>query len=344
MKTRPEVVLGPLNGQDASKLLTVRISRTDPARPVPDRRLLRRERRRRPLLGAVLIAAVLLGGCGDPEFRYVSNASINTYLKVPSDWKAYTHDDLVGAELDAARLANQPTSLIDVLVNREFQWRMAFDGDPDPSVEHTLSLAEEPVVEVSVRSLDPDERDQVSLAALRNVIVNYDELKQQAASDIASRSVGIEGPHADLHHRLLGQAEGVLDRGLGVAVERHPPLELPVDQDVDQRGGLVGLPSGVELGVDEVVVLELLPVRRHLQVGVEGGVAHVAELRLPAPGEDDQGEQDRAECGPPPLSPRSPAGDRACRAGAGGSHGFKLTGVRAAQPSGRRLRRLFMPL
>jgi hypothetical protein len=141
----------------------------------------------------VLVAAVLLGACGDSEFRYVSNASINTYLKVPSDWKVYTHDDLVGAEIDAARLANQPTSLIDVLVNREFQWRMAFDGDPQPSVEHTLTLAEEPVVEVSVRALDPDEHDQVSFAALRNVIVNYDELKQEAASDIAGRSVGIVG-------------------------------------------------------------------------------------------------------------------------------------------------------
>ena len=145
------------------------------------------------MLGAVLIVAFLLGACGDSEFRYVSNASINTYLKVPSDWKVYTHDDLVGAELDAARMANQPTSLIDVLVNREFQWRMAFDGDPEPSVEHTLSLAEEPVVEVSVRRLDPDEHDQVSFAALRNVIVNYDDLKQEAASDVAGRSVGIAG-------------------------------------------------------------------------------------------------------------------------------------------------------
>ena len=145
------------------------------------------------MLGAVLIVAFLLGACGDSEFRYVSNASVNTYLKVPSDWKVYTHDDLVGAELDAARMANQPTSLIDVLVNREFQWRMAFDGDPEPSVEHTLGLAEEPVVEVSVRTLDPDEHDQVSLAALRNVIVNYDDLKQEAASEVAGRSIGIAG-------------------------------------------------------------------------------------------------------------------------------------------------------
>ncbi len=140
-----------------------------------------------------MLTLVLAGACGDSKFRYVSNSSINTYLKVPADWKEFKHDDLVDAEISAARQANQPTSLIDVLVNRQYQWRVAFDADPKPSVEHTLSLAEEPVVEVSVRALDPDEHDQVSLASLRNVIVNYDEMKAQAAQDLAGRSVGIAG-------------------------------------------------------------------------------------------------------------------------------------------------------
>jgi hypothetical protein len=143
--------------------------------------------------GAVVVVMLLAAACSKPEFRYVSNSSINTYLKVPSSWKVYSHDELVGAELDAARQANQPSSLIDTLVNRQFQWRMAFDGDPQPSVEHTLALATQPVVEVSVRALDPAEHDQVSLAALRNVIVNYDEMKQQAQDELAGRSVGIVG-------------------------------------------------------------------------------------------------------------------------------------------------------
>lgn len=145
------------------------------------------------MTGAVVVVMLLAAACSKPEFRYVSNSSINTYLKVPSSWKVYSHDELVGAELDAARQANQPSSLIDTLVNRQFQWRMAFDGDPQPSVEHTLALATQPVVEVSVRALDPAEHDQVSLAALRNVIVNYDEMKQQAQDDMASHSVGIAG-------------------------------------------------------------------------------------------------------------------------------------------------------
>ncbi len=140
-----------------------------------------------------MLALVLAGACGDSEFRYVSNADIGTYLKVPADWKEFTQDDLVGAELDAAQQANQPSSLIDVLINRQFQWRAAYDGDPKPSVEHTLSLAEEPVVEVSVRALDQEEHDQVSLAALRNVIVNYDEMKAEAQSSLTGGGMGIAG-------------------------------------------------------------------------------------------------------------------------------------------------------
>jgi hypothetical protein len=160
-----------------------------------------------------VLCLVLAGACSKSEFRYVTNSSINTYLKVPREWKQYGHDDLVDAEISAARQANQPSSLIDVLINRQFQWRMAFDGDPAPSVEHTLALAEEPVVEVSVRTLDAEEHDQVSLASLRNVIVNYDEMKAQAAQDLTAKSVGIAGESTNsfrpIDEEELHYADGV---------------------------------------------------------------------------------------------------------------------------------------
>ncbi len=140
-----------------------------------------------------MVSLVVLAGCGDSKFRYEANPSSNTYFKVPKEWKKFDHDELVGAELAAARQANQPSSLIDVLVNREFQWRVAFDGDPRPSVDHTLTLAAEPVVEVSVRELEPEEREQVSLAALRNVIIDYDEQKQRAEQALSGAGVGVNG-------------------------------------------------------------------------------------------------------------------------------------------------------
>jgi len=139
------------------------------------------------------VSLVLLAACGESKFQYVSNSSSRTYLKVPRDWTKFGQDELVGAELSAARDANQPSSLIDVLVNRHFQWRVAFDADPDPAIDHALSLASQPVVEVSVRELLPAEREQVSLAALRNVVVNYDEQKQMAQQAIADKSVAVNG-------------------------------------------------------------------------------------------------------------------------------------------------------
>jgi len=146
-----------------------------------------------PAVGAAVLALTVLGACSPSKYQYESNSSVGTYLRVPSDWKKFTQNELIGAELQAARQANQPSSLIDTLVNRQFQWRVAFDSDPSPSLDHTLALAEQPVVEVSVRSLDATEHDQVSLAALRNVVVNYDEQKQMAADEAAKRSVGVGG-------------------------------------------------------------------------------------------------------------------------------------------------------
>lgn len=178
---------GPWLRQDAGKLSDVRTSRTGSAR------LVARRPRRRPFFGAVTVCLVILAGCGDSKFQYVSNSSSKTYLKVPKDWKRYQQDELAGAELSAARKANQPASLLDILVNRQFQWRVAFDSDPDPTIDHTLALSDQPVVEVSVRRLEPAEREQVSLAALRNVVINYDEQKQMAQKALAEKTVGVNG-------------------------------------------------------------------------------------------------------------------------------------------------------
>ena len=54
------------------------------------------------MLSALALLLVLSGACSQSEFRYVTNSKINTYLKVPREWKVYNHDDLVGAEINAA--------------------------------------------------------------------------------------------------------------------------------------------------------------------------------------------------------------------------------------------------
>ena len=130
----------------------------------------------------MVLTLVLASACSDSEFRYVSNKSIDTYLKVPADWKEFKHDDLVGAEISAAKEAGQSPSVIDVMLSKQSQWRVAFDSDRRPSVEHTLGFPKEPTVEVNVQALNRQQRENVSLAALRNVGAPYDELKDEAES------------------------------------------------------------------------------------------------------------------------------------------------------------------
>ena len=177
MKGGPAAKGERLNCRSTGKLARVRISRTGPARPVSGRR-------QWPVLCAVVLTLVLASACSESEFRYVSNKSIDTYLKVPADWKEFKHDDLLGAEISAAEGAGQSPSIVDVMLSKQSQWRVAFDSDPRPSVEHTLGFPKEPTVEVNVQALNPQQRENVSLAALRNVGAPYDELKDQAEADM----------------------------------------------------------------------------------------------------------------------------------------------------------------
>ena len=130
-------------------------------------------------MGLLLVVA-FVAGCGAPRFRYVKNGETRSYLKVPRAWTTYTHDDLDAAEAKVLKASGQEPSAVDQAVEKSMQWRVAFDADPKPSVNHVIRFAKEPVVDVRIRQLLPEERDKVNTAALRNLVVNYDDLKSQA--------------------------------------------------------------------------------------------------------------------------------------------------------------------
>src|SRR5436309_16024142 len=108
---------GQLRSQSAGKLASVRSLRTG----LPHHRVQGSSagqgltgRRGWPAVAAAVLALTVMGACSQSKYQYESNSKIGTYLKVPSDWKKFSQQELDIAELQAAKDANQPSSLIDI--------------------------------------------------------------------------------------------------------------------------------------------------------------------------------------------------------------------------------------
>ncbi|MGI9034079.1 MAG: hypothetical protein ACR2HY_10490 [Acidimicrobiales bacterium] len=164
---------------------------------------------------ALSLGLVLLGGaCSSPTYRYVAHSSTKTYLKVPRAWKGYDANLLDQAEARALENAGEPgPSFVDLAFTGAIQWRMAFDGDPNPQPAHAVSFSAAPVAEVRVRQLTDDERDRVNLASLRNMFFPYDELKAQADQEQLGRPLQANPPPTGAFQALgdkqLNLADGV---------------------------------------------------------------------------------------------------------------------------------------
>lgn len=161
---------------------------------------------------AFLAAVAVLAGCGESEFRYVTDRETNTYLKVPRDWTRYDGDVLFDAEAKLLEDSGEGApSEIDRRIERLIQWRVGFDSSPKPSPLHVAGLSDAVVVDVRVRDLLARERDQVNQAALRNLVVPYDELLQQEAADQSSRRIG---ETTNSNFRPLREDEITRDNGM----------------------------------------------------------------------------------------------------------------------------------
>lgn len=136
-------------------------------------------------------AVFAVAACSTPEYRYVTNSTTGTYLKVPHSWAEYKQSQLVDAEADAARKAQEQTpTAVDSFLDQLAQWRVAFDADPVPSPEHAIQVTSEaPIVDVRVLALNDLQRDQFSMSDLRNLFVPYDKLKKEAEEEAAQKPV-----------------------------------------------------------------------------------------------------------------------------------------------------------
>ena len=123
-----------------------------------------RARRLRLARAAGLVLAVGLAACGGSGFRYVKSTEANAYFKVPENWELYDENAIL--EREGADLSPQQLEMA-----KKSQWVTAFDAGPQPSLEHVFAKLTEPtdhpVGVAHVRTLGADERDALSLTALR---------------------------------------------------------------------------------------------------------------------------------------------------------------------------------
>jgi hypothetical protein len=144
-------------------------------------RFVRRSGRRRRAIALAFTVAlgILLSSCSSSGFIYVSSSDRNAYFKVPADWKYFDKRDLLVASGQSLSAES----------NRQLSWLIAYDSDPEPSINHVIQLDESPqypVVEARVQQLPFTVRDQLSLETMRNWVYPVDRLIQENFANVIS--------------------------------------------------------------------------------------------------------------------------------------------------------------
>ncbi|MEU8006728.1 hypothetical protein AB0B66_36695 [Catellatospora sp. NPDC049111] len=121
----------------------------------------------RAALAALLTtAALVLGGCGAPEFEYVKNADDGVYFKVPHGWQRIEHE-----AMDWMLSGEDPDSVA-AAARRERIWSVGYDASIVPQALHLfLGTGDEPFVYAMVRRLSENEINAVSLNGARDLLL-----------------------------------------------------------------------------------------------------------------------------------------------------------------------------
>lgn len=126
---------------------------------------------KRAALAALLTAvALVLGGCGAPEFDYVKNADDGVYFKVPHGWQRIEHE-----AMDWMLSGEDPDSVA-AAARRERIWSVGYDASVVPQPLHLfLGTGDQPFVYAMVRRLSENELNAVSLNGARDLLLPVTE-------------------------------------------------------------------------------------------------------------------------------------------------------------------------
>jgi hypothetical protein len=129
--------------------------------------------------GGVLLlcaAALALSACTGSGYHYVKNSSdegSGTYFKIPEGWRVYDENEFF------AKLDLPPER---AKARKDTSWAIAFDASSKPTLKHFEDpVTRQPFGIAEVRQLGPEERDQFSLMAMRNLVLPVDQLAESGA-------------------------------------------------------------------------------------------------------------------------------------------------------------------
>ena len=165
--------------------------------------------------GLVLLAAVVLAGCGAPAYTYVKNSADHMYVKIPASWHSIDEKDLDDAiGLDPAEDASS-----------RGLWLQGYDAAETPSPLHLFgSSATEPAALVSVQKVPETSRGGLSLDGLRDFFFPVSPTARQnsqnpqlsgfglVADDVLTPGDGLRGVHTVFRYSLGGGAPQMIDQ------------------------------------------------------------------------------------------------------------------------------------
>ena len=165
--------------------------------------------------GLVLLAAVVLAGCGAPSYTYVKNSADHMYVKIPASWHSIDEKDLDDAiGLDPAEDASS-----------RGLWLQGYDAAETPSPLHLFgSSATEPAALVSVQKVPETSRGGLSLDGLRDFFFPVSPTARQnnqnpqlsgfglVSDDVLTPGDGLRGVHTVFRYSLGGGAPQMIDQ------------------------------------------------------------------------------------------------------------------------------------
>ncbi len=129
------------------------------------------------ILAGVAAAAVLLTACASTGFQYVHDQTTQTFLKVPTGWKLFDRNALLGTQPapNPFQQAADPLQFVE-----------AFSADPNSRASDIPNpSADQPQGFVLVHQLSFNEQDQLSLSTIRDSFINIDQMSQQDPNSVA---------------------------------------------------------------------------------------------------------------------------------------------------------------